>query len=436
MTLKRPLIVVPAAIALVAIAVVCIVWLGARTPLARNFVADRIGDAIGVPVTIETLRVSFFPLPSVEIGGLRISQPAGFGDKPFAEIGRASASIPWRGIFGNGLIHDAAVSGATVRLAVARDGASNWSRLFPEAPSAPAAASVPVAVQTWSVGSLSLEGGTVEFEDLAADSRWRLTAITVAAQEVAPASTFPLELRLAGVFGSNTVHYSATAEATVDLDAGRYEASDLAFRGWAGGEPMPLAGVEMTGRLTRAAFERSTGTATLVEGRFILAGIPAEFSGTLNLGAPQIEAELHVNTGVFSPRPPAIAFGHPLPATADPEAWRAAQLTVRGRMQDGELHLDPVSGRVDETRFEGHVIPSRRFVRASVDRIDVNRYFAAASKAASRSATTRQKKATLEEAIAKLAEFDIDAEIRVGDARVGGARIRDAVIRVEPEAEE
>ncbi|MGH8243365.1 MAG: hypothetical protein ACRETY_08470, partial [Steroidobacteraceae bacterium] len=67
------------------------------------------------------------------------------------------------------------------------------------------------------------------------------------------------------------------------------------------------------------------------------------------------------------------------------------------------------------------------FVRAQLDRIDLNRYLPPAAK----SAATESKKATLEAAVAELEKLDVDAEIRIGQARIAGASFRDAVIRVE-----
>jgi hypothetical protein len=96
-----------------------------------------------------------------------------------------------------------------------------------------------------------------------------------------------------------------------------------------------------------------------------------------------------------------------------------------GRVREGELDLDPVSGRLDDTNFDARIVPGRRFVRANLDRLDVNRYLAPEVK------TVRKKKATLEAAVAELARFDIDAEIRIAEALVAGAKLRDTVIRVE-----
>jgi hypothetical protein len=102
------------------------------------------------------------------------------------------------------------------------------------------------------------------------------------------------------------------------------------------------------------------------------------------------------------------------------------------------LRIDPVSGRLDDTNFEGRAVPAKRLVRATLDRIDLDRYLPRAanvpgSPTAAQAASTKQ--ATLEATVAELAKLDIDAEIRVAEARAAGAVLQDAVIRVERSAE-
>jgi hypothetical protein len=388
-------------------------------------IAGWVTESAGLPATIDTLRIGFLPRPSLDIGGLAIAQPAEFGPKPIVEIGRIRASIPWGSLFGPSTIEVLSISDATARLEVASNGETNWSRLGGGAGEPGAETAEPA----WSVGKLDLERGTVEYEDKSTDSRWQLTAINLAAAGVAPAVSFPLELRLGGVFGAHTIHYALKGHALLDLDADRYEANGLDFRGWAGGEPLPLAGVELTGAMKRAVFEGSTGTATLDDGSFRLAGIPGEFGGTVNLDQPKLQAEFRLTTGAFEPRAAAIIFGRPLPVTADPQVFGSLQLALQGRVKEGELELDPVSGRLDDTNFDGRVVPGQRMIRANLDQIDLNRYLAPEVKG------LLKKKATLEAAVAQLAEFDIDAEIRIAEARVAGAKLRDTVIRVERNGE-
>jgi len=422
---KRPLILIPAVIALVAVTVFAVAWIGARTGMARRMVAGWVTESAGLPATIDSLRIGILPRPALDIGGLAIAQPPGFGPKPIVEVGHIRATIPWGSVFAPTSVEVLSISDVTARLEVASNGETNWSRLGAEA----GAAGTEPANADWSIAKLDLERGTVEYEDRPADSRWQLMAITVSAADVAPAAPFPIDLRLGGIFGPNTIHYAVKGQARLDLAAGRYEANGLEYRGWAGGDPMPLAGVELTGAMKRAVFESATGVATLGNSHFRLAEIPGEFSGTVDLDEPELQAEFRLTTDAFEPRVSANIFGHPLPMTTDPRVLGSLQLALQGRVREGEIELDPVSGRLDDTNFDGRVVPGQRLVRANLDQIDVNRYLAPEVK------STRKKKATLEAAVAQLAEFDIDAEIRIEEARVAGAMLRKTVIRIERNGE-
>ncbi len=90
-------------------------------------------------------------------------------------------------------------------------------------------------------------------------------------------------------------------------------------------------------------------------------------------------ASIAVNTEPFAPRKTAIILGKPLPATTDPAAFESLQLALVASLQDDVLRLDPVTGRLDDTNFEARVVPAERFVRAELDRIDLNRYLPAAA---------------------------------------------------------
>jgi AsmA protein len=422
---KRLLLFVPAAIAILAVAALVAAWLIARTSYARELVADEIAAVTGLPTTVGSLGLAFFPLPALDVGGISVAQPAGFGPKPFLEIGRVRASIPWRSLFGSAAIGQLSITELVARPIVNADGMANWSLLFAE----PAAGGEPAPAPDWSLGGLAIEQGAIEYRDDATGTGWQLGPIKLAAEDVAPGKAFPLELELGGVFGANTILYAMKGQGLLDPAAGRYEASAVEFRGWAGGEPMPLAGVELTGAMKRASFAATTGVATLESGRFNLAGIPGEFGGSVNFEAPELEADFLVRTEPFAPRPPSVAFGFPLPATTDPDAFDSLQLSLQGELRGGEILLDPVSGQLDETNFDARIVPGERQIRASLDRIDVNRYLAPPPKAQKRS--RRETKQTLEATIAELAKFDIDAEIRIAVAEVAGATLRDSVIRVE-----
>lgn len=422
MRLKRPAVYVPAAIAILALAAIAFVWLGARTAFARRIATDWIEDATGLPAAIESMRVGLLPRPVLALEGFTLAQPPGFDAAALIEVGAARVEIPWSGLFGAPAVESAIVTGAVVRPAFAADGSNNWSGLIERL-----AELGGEGESAWSIGRLAVEQGALEFSDAASGSTWRLTAITIAADDIAPAVEFPLELRLAAVTGDNTIHFGFSGRGHTDPVGGRHELRGLQFRGWAGGEPLPLAGVELLGTLALASYDAAAGIAVVGAGTFNLAGIPGEFAGSMDLDEPQTVMTFAVKTDSFAPRAPAVSFGFPLPATTDPEAFGSLRLSFDGRLQDEVLYLDPISGQLDDSAFEGRAIPGQRLIRLAIDRIDVDRYLAPEQK------SRQEKKATLEALVAELGQFDIDAEIRVGEARVAGARLRDTVIRVERE---
>ena len=414
---------IPAAIAIVALAAFAILWVGARTPFARGMVAGRITDATGLTAEIQSLGIGFLPSPSVDIGGLTIAQPSGFGDEPFATVGRLRVRVPWSGIFRLSELRELSAEDAILRLVVDRAGIANWSKLGGEPADDTPAPDTEAA--DWEIGTLRLERGAIDYRDLASGSQWQLAAISLDADGIEPARAFPFDLKFGGVFGTNTTHFALKGEGRVDRAASAYEGRSLEFRGWLGGEPLPLAGAELEGGLDRVSYESASGTAIAEAGRFKFAEVSGKFQGRADLDAPATEASLTVTTEPFAPRTTAIILGRPLPATADPAAFESLQLALVAWLQGGTLRLDPVSGRLDDTNFEARVVPSERLVRATLDRIDLDRYLPPAAK------TVSKRKGTLEAAVAELAKLDIDAEIRVAEARVAGAALRDAVIRVE-----
>jgi hypothetical protein len=420
MPLTRPLVRILAAIAILAVAAIAVLWIGARTGFARGLAADWITEATGLPATVGFLRVGVLPRPYLVVGGLAVAQPAGFDACPVIEAGVVRIAMPWGSLLGATDVVSLSVADVVARPVKAADGTDNWTALISRLSELGGE-----GASDWSIGKLEFERGALEFHDLASGSQWRLTAITIAAQDMAPAAAFPLELRLAGIAGPNTFHFALNGQGIVDPDAGRYAANGLNFRGWAGGDPLPLAGIEMLGAAESASWDSATGVAAIPRGTFNVTGIPGEFMLRLQPDDPAAPFAFSVKTDSFAPRAPAIAFGFPLPATADLKAWESLQVSFEGRMVNGVLHLQAIAGRLDDSQFDGRIVPAERLIRAEIDRIDVNRYLPPGQQRA------KEKKATLEALIGQLAEFDIDAEIRIGEARVAGAKLRDSVIRVE-----
>src|SRR5262245_10947979 len=212
MPLQRRHALVPAVIALVAVAAFAMVWVAAHTAWARGIVARQVSAALGLPATVASLDIGFFPSPTLKIGGLEVTQPPGFGEVPFLEAGRVELRLPWRSIFGAARVEAVSVSDAKARLSTLKDGRANWSALFPEPP-AGTEAPEPSA---WSLGALGLERGNIEVRDAGDGSHWQVAGLALDATDVAPAVEFPLEVKLAALVGPNTIHYAVKGRARLD----------------------------------------------------------------------------------------------------------------------------------------------------------------------------------------------------------------------------
>ena len=418
---KKPAALTLAAVAAVLLLALAVLWIGPRTDAAHRALGRYLGELTGLPVTVEALSIGILPAPSVEIGGLVVAQPAGFDNDPLVEVGSARVSLTWAAAFGGDpAIRSIAISDLTVRPEYIADGSDNFSALIERLADLGGEGE-----SHWSIGKFELQRGALEFYDAAANLSFRLTAIGVVADSVAPATDFPVTVELAGVSGDYILHFSLQGQGRIEPDTSRYLARDLKYKGWFGGEPLPLAGIELEGGIGVASFDGNSGASEIRLGTMTLAGIRSEFGLQATVGDRGTSLAFTLATSPFSPRSAATAFGSPLPATADPDAFRTMEFHAKGGFDRGVLQLDFTDGWLDDTQWSGSAVPQFRQIRIHADKIDLDRYLAPDSK------SHGGNKATLEESVAALGKLDIDAEVRIDEARVAGAKLRNTVLKVE-----
>jgi AsmA protein len=423
---KKPAALTLAAITAVLLLALAILWVGPRTAAAHHALGEYLSGVAGLPVTVNSFSIGILPTPALEIGGLQIAQPPGFGVDPLLELGSARVALTWGAAFGGDpALRSIAIADWIVRPEFIADGSDNCSALIERLSMLGGEGE-----SRWSIGKFELERGALEFHDAAADLSFRLTAIGVAADSIAPATDFPFELQLAGVSDGSTLHISVQGRGRIEPDASRYLGQDLKFRGWLGGDPLPLAGIELEGGIGVASFDGKSGRVEIKPGTMTLAGIRSEFELQSAVGDRGTSLAFALATSPFSPRSAAIAFGSPLPATADPEAFKSMEFIAKGRLDQGVLQLDFTGGWLDDTQWSGNIVPQFRKVRLRADRVDIDRYLPLGTTPPGLK-SRGEKKATLEESVAALSKRDIDAEIRIDEAQVAGAKLRDTVLKVE-----
>lgn len=389
-------------------------------------IARALSRSLATPVAFDHLGLSLLPGPGVALKGLRVGdEQAG---APLIDGARVTVALPWRALRGD-FSHQRAVAidAGQLNLRIDAAGHDNWTalvdrvlELMGEGPAA------------FRVDALGLKDLRLRFADARTGRRLAIAGFSMTAADIAPRARFPVELRLGASADPWSGHGRLAGRAMLDPDRGRYEADLDRFTIWAGGGGLPIEGVEATGRIEGLAWDLQADRVSVKRAQGTAAGVAFEAQGAVARATTAPVAEFRLKTAPFAPRPLAQALGIELPAIADPAALARAELAATVAATTASIGLRDFDGRLDDTHATGSLdLPLKegaapRIVLA-VDRIDLDRYLPPADTKAGRGT------ATLEASLAALRRLDIDADIRIDEARAAGARLRGLRLRVEPE---
>lgn len=422
---SRILVLPLAALAALAVLGAVLLYGLARLPWFERQAGDWLSARLDTRVSVGRLAIGYFPRPSLDAGAVVVAEGRAAQSPALAELGRARVALPWRALLHGDLrLGRVQLLAPKLYLSVDARGRGNWEPLAERI--AELGGDGPAA---WSVAALEVTEGSVSHADARDGATLELTGIAVTATGLAPAAYFPLQLRLAGHGPDFVMHAALDGEAMLDPDRDAYAARGLSYRGWLGGLGLRTGGVELAGTL-------ATLHADLAAGRVTADGIGFDGLGLRLAGRADItglDGDPHVafafGTEPFAPRALANSLNRPLPDTADPAALARAAAVVRGTYARGQLALDRIEAEFDETRVTGRILlpaagPPQ--VSLEVDRIDLDRYLPPASQAAD------TPQATLESLLDGLAALDIEADLRLGEARSSGVAARGVRVVIEP----
>lgn len=404
---------------------------GSRLAWVERRAMSGLSESLGWPLEAGELEIGYFPLPWIEVRRLVVAGDEAGATPPLAEVARLRAELPWRTVLGRSLeISRLELQGLRVTLGARGDGRGNWEpfvgqvvKWVGEGPSA------------WSIGALELTESGLVYVQAGDRAVLELTGITLTADALWPATPFPVDLRLAGRSGERTFHATATGRAMLDIDNERYAADELVLAGWFGGDDLPLAGVDWAATLRSARADLEAGTARVRGLSADVLGVHGELDlDAAGLGAaPSLNFDL--KTHEFSPRAAALGVNRPLPATTDPQALSRARVAAHGSWNPQSLTLESLEGQLDDTQFDGNVmLPAAGGVprvRLSLDAVDLGRYLPPDDPQA-----PATPQSALRELLDGLEALDLDVEIRVGEARLAGARARGMKVTLAPLGDE
>ena len=332
------------------------------------------------------LKLSVFPVIGVDVGGVELGNARGFGDKPFARLGRTSVRLKLLPlVFGQVRLGRVSVDGLNLNLAVNEQGVSNWQDLAgkEEPKKEEKKPDRPAGGPDLSVGGLAVADANIDYDNRQTRKRYSLRNARITLGALSPGSPFDFELAF-GVELSDpqlAAQNTLSGTASLDLAARRYEITGLKAAVAASGKAVPggKADLALGAARLKADLERQT---LAIEGLSLTAlGVTATGSaeGANILDAPQIAASLSLGPCSLRQALAALA-GKPLD-TADPKALDAVSGKLEMRYGPDLVEARNVALKLDETtitaslRRAGTERPAYA-VAAALDAIDLDRYLA------------------------------------------------------------
>jgi AsmA protein len=454
----------------------------------RDDIARAVEEETGRSFEIEgELSLSVFPWLGLEVGRMRLGNPPGFGDAPFAEIGSAAVGARLIPLLSRRLeVSTLRLDGLRVGLVRLADGTNNWEDLGEredaeaerDEPPADARAEGP-GFRLERVDGLRLTDAVISLEDREAGSRLELMIPQLSTGELAPGQAFPVDAQATVVMDDGAMTLSATLGATVliaddfesiaisqlslagatEANGGRQEFSlqspevQLALDGPAvrvrqlelgfqlSGPEIP--GGTQSGRLSAPELVADLDAQTLAIPSLVIeaAGLRAsgDVAGSRIVDAPAFNGTLAVEQ--FSPRALLQQLGEPSPATTDPAVLGRASFGMEFRAGAEQVELRGVELLLDDTTLTGTAtigFGDIMRVRSELvlDTIDLDRYLPPEEET-----EAAPPAEDVDLAFDWLKDLDLDASFRAARVRVSGLTLtdlqaravaRDGVLTVEP----
>lgn len=365
------------AVLLLAIAVVAL-WQLLDERRVRSELEARLTALVGRPVSVRgPIEYTLVPALTFDVRGIEVAGASGTGGgrgAPLLAIGRVQGSVRAGSLVSGRVdVGDVRLERVQALLAVDAAGRPNWTGLFP--PGEPGGEG---AALRWSLASVTLVDGALEYRDARDGSRYALRDWGLELGRVELPQ--PVDVRMRGralVADAERVRFELRGQAAIDPEAGRHGIDDLVVEANVAREG---AAPRMPVRLDARRIEYSAATGTAAVRRLVASALGA--TATLDLVAESLATTPRASGSIaiapFAPRAVAEALAVRLPPTADPAVLARADFSGRIAYGSGLLRLDGVRAALDDTRLDGDVVialePREYRFELTADRIVADGY--------------------------------------------------------------
>lgn len=323
----------------------------------KNDFATLVKQTTGRELVFEgDVKLDFFPRLGIETGGMRLSNPPGFDDKPFSRVDRASVSIKFLPLFsGRVEVGKVALDGLQLHLSKDEEGRASWADIL--GPEEPVTSEPPSG---WSLGKLRLDGvhitnASLLWDDRLLGERYAVTGLNLEMKAIRPGSpsefTASFQLESAKPKLNASTVFSGTA--TLNAAENRHVFSDLKLSVSASGQDVPGGKGVFEFGLAELKVDEDKQTATGAGLAFSAYGAKGtgQFVATNLKDGPDVKGRLDVPD--FNGRELSAALTGKAPDTADAEAYQHITAALEFKTGTGYTEIPNFTANFDDAHVEG-----------------------------------------------------------------------------------
>jgi AsmA protein len=397
-------------------------------------------EKLGRDLVIEQdLGLSVFPWLGIQTGGVRVGNAAGFSEPWFAEIDQLGLKVKLMPLLSRRVEVDTlVVTGLRLNLEKDAKGRTNWEDLAapePDQPAEPAAADGETAPLSLSVQGIQIEDARISWDDRQAGQKYVLDGVRVVTGALAPGATVPVEAGMTFSSSKPAMSLKAVLDASVSTDAEIkvFRVADLVLQLDAEGEGLPAGGARLT---LKSDVLADTNADTLTLDNLEISGPAMAAKGGLAVSALQTKPAVSGRLSIAETNLKTLAsmFASPI-ETTDPAVLTRVSGDLEFSYADGGVKLDPLKIRLDDSSLSGHLHvlntagPVVR-TRMELDQIDLDRYLPPAAGDDGKAAGGDAAEAAAQDPFAALRPLDFEGEFRIGQLKVGNARLSNVTTKV------
>jgi AsmA protein len=428
---------------LIGILVVLVVALVVLVPLFFNpndhkdRIISEVKQVTGRDLSINgDIGLTLFPWLGLELNGLSLSNPPGFGSQPFASVQQAKVRVKLMPLLLDRTLEadTVQIDGLDLDLVKNKQGQGNWEGLEGK----PAAAESQTSTEgesakgqglaAFSIGGVSIKDARVVWDDRSAGQHYEIKDLQLETGPLTPDK--PVEVTLDLDLQSQQPLLQGKLELTTNLKSKpeqQYLAlEDLLLKLKLTGEGLPKDGLDA--KLTGNVFmDNARGTLEAKDLRLQSGDLTlqASLEGQDLQSKPNFKGNLKLDE--FSPRQWMQRFGLTFPQTSDPEVLKRLSLASSFDATPDLVVFDKLNLQLDQTKIKGKLEllqpadPTYTFA-LDIDQIDLDRYLPPQPKsspgaAKPASASTAQTEAPLFP-VELLRKLKLDGNLRIDSLTV------------------